>query len=507
MLLKDLIKGTRCTPRAGTRLSARITDIAEDSRTCVPGSLFIAKRGTALDGAAFIHDAIEHGAEAILIDARTDADHVPAHIAALITDDVPRTGARLAERFFGDPSGDLYVAGVTGTNAKTTVTTLAHAMLNHAGVRTGLIGTVTIDDGREIGAASLTTPPATEISRTLATMREHQCIAAMLECSSHALHQGRTSAVRFDCAVFTNLSGDHLDYHGTLDAYADAKALLFEQLGAGLAIVNADDPFSSRMLEACPEAEVLRFAPAGSSAPGDARLSVIHADLVAQRLELIGPWGSAEGVLRAPGAHNATNALAAACVCWHAGLDADAIAGALEHARMPEGRVQRVSTGADGEPTVFVDFAHTDEALAMTLRALRGAMADDQRLICVFGCGGDRDRTKRPRMGQAACTHADVVVLTSDNPRTETPQAIIEDVLAGLNERQRARVEVHADRARAIDEAIALARPRDVVLIAGKGHEREQLLPDGAGGIRRTAFDDRQHALAVLTRRAGGASR
>ncbi|MEM1423921.1 MAG: UDP-N-acetylmuramoyl-L-alanyl-D-glutamate--2,6-diaminopimelate ligase [Planctomycetota bacterium] len=497
MLLHDLIADTDCRVVSAIPSSVRITDISEDSRACTPGCMFVARVGTAHDAVRFVPDAITNGARVVLIDASSRAPDVPEGVALITSADTARTGAIIAERFFGSPSYGLFTAGVTGTNGKTTVTALAHAMLNHAGVRAGLIGTVSIDDGHNTHPATLTTPPATTISRTLAAMHENGCSGAMLECSSHALHQSRTAAIDFDTAVFTNLSGDHLDYHGDIDAYARAKSTLFAQLGDGLAIVNTDAPHARTMLDACPDAEKLSFVPAGSTSRADAHVRIIESTLASQRLEVVGPWGTADAILNAPGAHNATNALAAACIAWRAGLDADRIASALPHARMPAGRLQRVE-GPDSAPTVLIDFAHTDDALATTLAALRADMTDDQRLVCLFGCGGDRDRTKRPRMGRAACTHAHRVVLTSDNPRTEPPHAIIDDVLAGLDDEQRARTEVHPDRAHAIRVAIGNASPSDVVVIAGKGHEREQILPDGAGGTLRTPFDDAQHARAAL---------
>ncbi len=502
MLLEELIRDTPCTLRSGDAKGVRITDVVEDSRTAVPGSLFIARRGTFLDGAAFVEDAIRRGAEAVLVGPGTALERVPPSIPVVETDRPATVGAMLAERFFGNPSSDLFVVGVTGTNGKTTVTSLAQTMLNAAGVKTGLVGTVTIDDGRDVGAATLTTPPASELSRSFATMREHACRAVMLECSSHALDQGRCDGLSFDLAVFLNLSGDHLDYHADLDDYARAKAHLFEVVGAGGAIVNADDPYAARMIDAYHGSDILRFAPARSTTNADAHVHIHDASLTSQRLELHGPWGFCSGTLHAPGAHNATNALVSACIAHRAGLDADEIGAALDNARMPPGRLQRIASGAKDEPCVFIDFAHTDDALATTLRSVRQSMTEGARLIVLFGCGGNRDASKRPRMGHAACAHADAVVLTSDNPRTESPSRIIEDVLEGITPEDRTRVEVHADRAIAIGVAIALAGPHDVVVIAGKGHEREQLIPDGAGGIERRPFDDAAHALEALRRRS-----
>lgn len=502
MQLEDLITGTGCRLRSGKDASVRITDVVEDSRTSVPGCLFIAKPGTKVDGARFIDDALDRGAEAILVQAGAELPVIPPNVAILESERIATEGAVLAERFFGSPSEHLFVAGVTGTNGKTTVTTLAKSMLDRAGVKTGLIGTITIDDGHEVARAELTTPPATEIARTLASMRENRCDAAMLECSSHALDQGRCDGVRFSAAVFTNLSGDHLDYHQDMETYARAKSRLFELLGDGVAIVNADDPRTPAMLERCPSATVVRCAPAGSSTDADARVDIVEQHLGRLHLRLHGPWGVCDANLHATGAHNATNALFACCLCHTYALSAEQLTDALAHAEMPPGRLQRISPEHDDTPDVFVDYAHTDDALATSLRCVREAIGA-RRLCVVFGCGGDRDRSKRPRMGAVAIEHADRVVLTTDNPRTEPPNAIIDDVLCGLNEAQRARVEVHADRATAIRSAIEQASPDEVVVIAGKGHEREQLLPDAMGGIVRRPFDDAVVARDALERRAG----
>jgi UDP-N-acetylmuramoyl-L-alanyl-D-glutamate--2,6-diaminopimelate ligase len=261
------------------------------------------------------------------------------------------------------------------------------------------------------------------------------------------------------------------------------------------------------MLERCPDATVIRCAPAGSGTDADARVEIVEQHLGRMHLRLHGPWGTADANLHATGAHNATNALFSSCLCHAFGLDAQQISSALAHATMPPGRMQRVESDDHDGPDVFVDFAHTDDALATTLRSVRDAIG--ARTLCVvFGCGGNRDTTKRPRMGRVACSHADRVVLTSDNPRTEPPNAIIDDVLAGLDDEERARVEVHADRATAIRAAIEQASPDEVIVIAGKGHEREQLLPDARGGVVRRPFDDvivAQDALQRRARRVGSA--
>ncbi|MEM9167374.1 MAG: UDP-N-acetylmuramoyl-L-alanyl-D-glutamate--2,6-diaminopimelate ligase [Planctomycetota bacterium] len=481
--------------------SVRISDLTEDSRTVLPGSLFVARAGLLHDGRSYIAAACRDGAAAVLTD-RDGADAaLRVGVPALVSVDVPLATAQIAERFFGDPSAKLRVAGVTGTNGKSTVAHLAHGLLNAGGIRAGLIGTITIDDGREVAASGMTTLPAIELSRTLATMVEQGCEAAVLEVSSHALAQLRAAGLRFDVGVFTSLASDHLDFHGTQEAYAASKARLFTMLGAdGQAIVNADDSAWTRMLSEC-VASSLRC----SLAPGsDAYVAFEPLGIEAISVALRGPFGSFDAVLPAAGAHNAMNLLQAVCVAHALGVPSDRLAGACAHPTLPPGRLERVvvdGLDAPDQPIVFVDFAHTDDALERTLRGLRDA-AGDRRLSVVFGCGGDRDQGKRPRMGAVAAAMADRVVLTSDNPRREKPGSIISMIVEGIGDADRDRVDIHADRSKAIESAILSAETGEVVLIAGKGHEREQVLPDGRGGVRTRPFDDAAEARRALSLRA-----
>lgn len=526
------------TPESGG--GVRICDITEDSRTVMPGSLFIARAGEKSDGKRFIPGAIEAGASAILTDdpafalpAQTHAKSGP--IVVLQTEDVPLAIAQLAERFYGNPSSKMTVIGVTGTNGKTTTTFLIHQMLNRLGVRCGLVGTVVIDDGTEVAPASMTTPPALELSRTLARMHEAGCKAVVMETSSHALHQRRVGgpmAIGFHAGVFTNLTGDHLDYHGTMDNYADAKAMLFAALPAasngGVAIVNIQDPWHTRMVRDS-RARVVRCAVdepgalpiTGGTAPETVwRAKVLSADTGGTHVELSGPWsgaGISHAQVRIPlvGGFNVMNALQA-LVTVHAlfggtgedDLSFDIISRALEATIAPPGRLEPVTP--DPSPIdVLVDYAHTDDALKTVLGVLRDAMVQRQasggnrgQLWCVFGCGGDRDRTKRPRMGKVACELADRVVVTSDNPRTEQPEAIIAEIRSGMTTGA-AQVVVEMDRERAIQWAMQQAQPGDVVIIAGKGHEDYQILPDPSrpGATVTRLFDDREVARAALRAR------
>ena len=473
----------------------RVGDLTEDSRTVLPGSLFVARPGLTSDGRRFIGQAIADGAAAVLTDPDTARDVRPRHAAVLTTSDVPLTTALLAERFFGNPSSALKLAGVTGTNGKTSVVHLAHGILNAAGHRCGLVGTVVIDDGREIAQADMTTLPAIELSRTLASMVEHGCTCAVMEVSSHALDQQRVAAMKFDAGVFTTLGSDHLDYHGTIENYAAAKARLFAMLpGSALAIVNADDPATERMLRDC-ASRVLRTSMSSAAAA----VRIVERSIDRISLDMQGPFGALTTELSMTGDHNAMNLLQAVCVAHELGASPAELLDAVNRATPPPGRLERVRTPRD-DITVFVDFAHTPDAIERTLEGLRasiGDAADRPRLWAVFGCGGDRDTTKRPVMGAIAARLADRVVLTSDNPRSERPDAIISQILGGMPEPARASVLVHAARERAIEAAVLDARPGDIVVIAGKGHERTQIASDGTRD-----FDDRAHAARALKMRS-----
>lgn len=525
MNLGVLIEGLNVRGAAGPPPgSLRICDITDDSRTVVPGSLFIARAGTNEDGRKFIPEAIRSGAVAILTD---DPDVVmPARGSAtvVVAVDVAQAAAAMAERFYGAPTSKLDLIGITGTNGKTTTAHLVHQILNGSGVRSGLIGTVVIDDGVEVAEAMLTTPPATELSRTFGRMVEAGCKAAAMEVSSHALDQGRVAGLSFDIAVFTNLTGDHLDYHGTMEAYGAAKAKLFEMLTPeGWAIVNAEDAAAGRMLRECP-ARVLRCVveeegksgPASAAASGvvwgvqdsehqECRATIREMSMNGMRLLMTGPWGSFETNVHLVGRHNAMNALQAVAASFAAGVQPGALARQLSIAATPPGRLEPVTTHADAF-AVLVDYAHTDDAMRKALTAVaplvrRRGEAGGGRLSVVFGCGGDRDATKRARMGKAAAELADVVYVTSDNPRSERPSDIITQILEGVSEAGRQRVTVDADRRRAIGRAIEEARAGDILIIAGKGHENYQIVSDGRGGTVKQHFDDREVARAALAQK------
>lgn len=525
----------------GDIANTRICDITEDSRTVVPGSLFIARKGLKSDGSAFVDQALAAGAVAILTD---DPALTNSNVPVLHCKDALLASSLIGEVFYHNPSRSLDLVGVTGTNGKTTTTFFIWQLLNSAKIRSGLIGTVMIDDGVEVARAHMTTPPAIEVSRTLARMHECACTAAAMEVSSHALDQHRCDALRFKVAVFSNLTGDHLDYHKSMDNYAAAKARLFDMLPAdGVALINANDPYSPRMVQNC-KAKVLRLAvttdpqvptlvpPTTASRSRwssnnqrqnenpDCHCTIHSQSMEGMHLTLHGPWGTFSTRCSLVGHYNAFNILAAVASAHALGCPAEHLKTAVSALRAPPGRLERVTTPT--APTqVFVDYAHSDDSLANVIAAVanvmpaRHANALDAaagaplstkrpgKLFVVFGCGGDRDKTKRPRMGKAAAQLADHVIITSDNPRTEKPTAIVEDILAGIDKPLRHKVHVQIDRARAIAAAIEAGAPQpnthpNVIIIAGKGHENEQILPCPNGDTMSTHFDDYQVAAAEL---------
>ncbi len=487
--------------RGGTAGDVMVRDLTDDSRNVQSGYLFIARS----PDPAHTRQAIERGAVAIL--ARPDlasqlANESPSSVAWYTATSVgqPLAGA-IAERFFEHPSRKLTLIGVTGTNGKTTTAFIIQHLLRGAGVACGMIGTVWIDDGNQRRPAELTTPGAIEMSRLLAELVDHGCRAVVAEVSSHALHQGRTAALDFDTAVFTNLTGDHLDYHDTLDDYAVAKAVLFEQLSNhGWAVLNRDDPSASRMSDRCKAPTIWCSLAESPTIEPDVHDTICHASVLHlaadhSRARFDGPWGSVEVKLPLVGRHNVANALHAAAAANTVTPLARTLRQGLERCPTIPGRLERVRIGgAHRQPVVFVDYAHTHDALENVLGALQPLAKG--RLVVVFGCGGDRDRTKRPKMATAACRFGDRVFVTSDNPRTEDPMRIIDDAIKGVPDDARAKVTVEADRAAAIAAAIAEASDDDTVLVAGKGHEDYQIV-----GTAKRYFDDREQAADALRRR------
>ncbi len=514
MLLGQLIEGLGITVADPRHAGVRVCDLTEDSRTALPGSLFIARAGLKSDGRQFIADAVRAGAVAVLTETGAPRPGGLEDVAWLSAHELQLTTALLAERFFGEPGKKLALIGVTGTNGKTTVSYLTYQLLRAAKQKCGLIGTVFIDDGCGLTPAAMTTPPALEVSHCLSRMTEHKYRTAALEVSSHSLDQQRVGALRFKVGIFTNLTGDHLDYHGTMERYAAAKAKLFGLLtNDGAAVINIDDAHAEGMIAGW-QGRVLRCT-MEPDRRADCSVRVHGASVTGFDAEFIGPWGRVSARVPLIGAHNAMNVLQSIAAVHAAGVPISKFEEKLSSLTSPPGRLELVTrewTRAKAlagvlppvEPfSVFVDYAHSDDSLAKALSALRPLLPRrGAKLRVVFGCGGDRDRTKRPRMGRVAAAGADAVIVTSDNPRTENPSAIIREILAGIPRERMDAVHVDADRRAAIQRAIDDAQPGDIILIAGKGHEDYQLIPDGGGGILRLDFDDRLVARDALRHRA-----
>jgi len=441
------------------RAPVEIGDLAYDARAAGPGSLFFCVPGSRADGHDFAADAVANGAVALVVERPVDVD-----VPQLIVPDVRRAMAPVAAEFFGRPSEELQVAGVTGTNGKTTTAFLLYSILAAAGRRPGLLGTIESRVGGERRPAIRTTPEAIDVQRAFHEMLDAGDRSCAMEATSHGSELGRLDQVRFAALVFTNLSQDHLDFHRTMERYFAAKQRLFLE-GRPPAAINVGNEWGRTL--AADRSDALTFGFSDEAELGPAELDGID--------------------LKLRGRFNAENALGALAASRLLGIDDDAIARGLEAVRGVPGRFESV---AEGQPfEVIVDYSHKPEALESVLRTAREMTSG--RVICVFGCGGDRDRGKRPLMGRIASELADVAIVTSDNPRSEDPQAIIDEILAGVT----GEVEVEPDRAAAIERAISTADDGDVVLIAGKGHEQGQEFAD-----RTIPFDDREVARDVLRR-------
>ena len=468
-----------------------IRAICYDSRQVTEGSLFVALRGERVDGHKYISQAIANGAVAIVLE--DGFDDLSAQIAGVEVANTRLVLGPLAAFFFHRPSQKLKIAGVTGTNGKTTTTYLLKHICEKAMLRCGLIGTVRYEIGDEVLPSSHTTPESSDLQALLARMRDSGCKAVALEVSSHAIAQSRVADVEFDAAVFTNLTQDHLDYHGTLQSYFDTKASLFTQtLDAqtrkrGAAVINIDDRYGSELLTRLPTgSKVITY---GVNARADFKASNFKTELGGTSYQLDAQDRSYLVRLPLIGKFNIYNSLAALAAASVLSIPLRAAVLSIASAPAVPGRLQLVP-GKRGYQ-VYVDYAHTDDALQNVLRTLREL--NPRRLIVVFGCGGDRDRAKRPLMGRVAEQFSDHAIITSDNPRGERPDAIVDDIKKGF---VRSDFEVVLDRREAIERAVALAQPRDIILIAGKGHETYQQFADRAVG-----FDDVQTARAAIEAR------
>ena len=453
----------------GDPASTEVRSIEFDSRRVRAGSLFCCVPGARTDGHLYAADAVERGATALLCEHFLDLDVTQARVA---TGDLRPAMASLSSTFYGHPSRSLRMVGVTGTNGKTTVTHLVRSILDRSGVPTGIIGTL---------AGERTTPEAPDLQRRLAAFLVEGRNAVAMEVSSHALTQHRVDAIVFEVAAFTNLSRDHLDHHGSMEDYFAAKSRLFDASRVKTAVVAVDDPWGARLASSLdgPVVVPVRWSEATSVQTGVGSTSFL--------------WRGRTVTLPLTGRFNVDNALIAATVATVLGVDEDRVVEGLTHSDPVPGRMEVVA--ADDPFSVIVDYAHTPAGLEVALSSAR-ELAGPARVLCLFGCGGDRDQGKRPEMGAVSSRLADVVVLTSDNPRSEDPLAIIEQIRTGLG--PGVDVVVEPDRAEAILLAVGMARPGDVVLVAGKGHETTQT---EAGHTR--PFDDRAEARRALAGRSG----
>ena len=459
-----------------------IRAITCDSREARDGSLFIAINGETQDGHPYAVDARANGAAAVVVERRLD---LPDDIPQIIVDDTREAAAVISAKFYGQPSERISVAGVTGTSGKTTTTWMLRSILEAAGRPAGLIGTIYYLVGDRKLPARNTTPSPIEINRMLAEMHEARQQCAVMEVSSHALVQKRVHGISFKTAVFTNLTdNEHLDFHKTFIAYRDAKSKLFEPLSpASVAVLNLEDPSSGYIAQRT-RAKIITYAVCRDA---DVRSIVLGTSMSGTHFELFTPRGSAEVKASFFGLYNVSNATAAAAAALSMGVSIEAIRTGLEQYQGTPGRLEMVDLGQDF--SVLVDYAHKPDALANVLTTLREVPS--ARIILVFGCGGDRDRGKRPRMGAIAKKYSDYFILTADNSRSERTEDIIAEIEAGVGED--ADYAVQPDRALAIRAALEKAQPGDIVLIAGKGHEAYQIM-----GKITTPFDDCEQARMAL---------
>ncbi|CAM4259958.1 UDP-N-acetylmuramoyl-L-alanyl-D-glutamate--2,6-diaminopimelate ligase [Paenibacillus tarimensis] len=470
-----------------------VTGLQTDSRKVKPGNLFICLPGHTVDGHDYAGQAVAGGASALVVERL-----LPLQVPQIIVKSCRLAMAAMADRYYGHPSREMKVIGVTGTNGKTTTTYLIERIMQGAGRKAGVIGTIERRFGGKSYPMSGTTPEALELQEYLAEMADEGTEYCAIEVSSHALEQGRVKGCRFKTAVFTNLTQDHLDYHGTMDRYAAAKELLFARLGNTFgaspdervtAVLNADDEASAAYARAA-AVEVITY---GVDREADVRAVNIRITAQGTSFHVRTFKGETDITLQMVGKFNVYNALAALAAALAEGISLEEAKASLEAIPGVPGRVEAVQAGQDF--AVIVDYAHTPDGLENVLKAVREFA--ERKVICVFGCGGDRDRTKRPIMGKIAADYADYVIVTSDNPRTEDPQTILADIEAGLAEKgvSADRYIMEIDRRAAIQKAVEMASSDDVVLIAGKGHETYQIV-----GKEVLDFDDRQEAKEAIRR-------
>ena len=492
MKLSQLLEGVRVVKLFQTMYGRMVVThdvevqrLQYDSRKVQRGDCFVAIRGSGTDGHEYAHQAINSGAVVIVVerdDAIPDSLCMHAGVVKVVVSDSRKTLAILSSNFFGRPSERLTVIGVTGTNGKTTSTHLIKSVLEAAGQTVGLIGTIEYRMGNEILPATHTTPESLELNELLARMVKVGCSSVSMEVSSHALHQSRVHGIKFGAGVFTNLTQDHLDYHGTMEDYFQAKKILFDNLPADAWVVTNRDDDWGRKIFSSSRSRTISY---GFDAEADVK--VINADLSVQGTTITVEYRGERTIVASPlvGRFNVYNSLTAFATGISFGIPMETIRKGIAGVSNVRGRFERIASPKGW--TAIVDYAHTPDALEKSLRTIHDVMPKDRRgkVITVFGAGGDRDRTKRPVMGKIAGDLSDLCIVTSDNPRSEDPRAIVDDILGGMT--ARAQVLHQLDRRKAIEHALGLAAAGDVVLIAGKGHEEYQII-----GKQRLHFSDRE---------------
>jgi UDP-N-acetylmuramoyl-L-alanyl-D-glutamate--2,6-diaminopimelate ligase len=485
-----------------------IRGMTYDSRGVAPGDLFVALRGSVSDGHDYLEGALRLGAAALLVEEAPAAELLE-QTSVVVVPDSRRAMAPIARRFFGEPAGELTLVGITGTNGKTSTSYLVESILTRAGMRTGLVGTVEVRYAGERKPAINTTPESLDLQRVLRSMCNHNVEALVMEVSSHGLELGRVNGCRFAVAAITNLTQDHLDFHGSMDSYLRSKALLFREYLApgGTAVINIDDASHERFRAAAAESNA-RVIRATRQAGREAEVRMLEAEsgISGSRVRVALPSGEIDLELPLVGDFNLENLMVALGMCEALGIDRESIRSGVAACPQVPGRMEVIGAEREDAPTVIVDYAHTPDAVDKLLAAVRPLCPG--RVITVFGCGGDRDRAKRPLMAQAVARHSDRILATSDNPRTEDAEAILNDVETGLVDLNRVDPEtlddhegsysVVSDRREAIEIAIGMARHDDTVVLAGKGHEDYQII-----GREKLPFDDRSEARRALGAREG----
>ncbi len=481
MTLKELFKDISPVKIPKGFALQEIQSIVSDSRQVTPGSLFVALPGTTTHGCTFIDEAIQKGAVTIVSAVEVSQNIQNKEVCILGIKDPLQFLKGALLRFYGNPSTAVKVFGVTGTNGKTTITYLLESILNQTVRRCGVIGTVNYRIGERILISKNTTPGLVENQIYLAEMTKQGVEYCAMEVSSHALDQGRVDLINFSTAIFTNLTGDHLDYHKDMENYFEAKSILFKRLSSpASAVINVDDPYGKRLLEMTREMTRAQILTYGIISPADVCAVNIDVQLRGSNFTVLFPAGSVEIKTKLIGQHNIYNILACVAACLSQGITIEEIKKGIEILRAVAGRLQKVEEATDIH--VFVDYAHTEDALKNVLMSIRRVSAT--KIILVFGCGGNRDKTKRAKMGKVASFWADWSIVTSDNPRNEDPDDIIKEIIRGFVKEN---YEVIVDRQEAIVKALSIARKGDVVLIAGKGHEDYQIFKD-----KTIHFDDRE---------------